>query len=166
MHSPAHGQRREAAILLGMQGVPQAVSPMMTLLTDNPEDQHLARELAILTCVDLRGEPDPALAWWNWWEYVVHNDSTAWLRAALERVEVVAPPAEAFADGGNEECILFLIDVLGRTETHLVERARRELSLRLGRELGALPPPGAEREAWIAAAREAAKARWNADSAR
>ena len=166
VHSPAHRQRREAAILLGMQGVPQAVSPMMTMLTDNGEDRHLAEELAILTCVDLRGEPDPALAWWNWWEFVVHNDSIAWLRAALERLEIPTPPAEAFADGGNEACILFLIDVLGRPEPHLVERARRELSIRLGRELGALPPSGPERAAWISAAREAAQTRWSAAGAR
>ena len=152
--------------MLGMQGVPQAASPMMTLLTDNPEDGHLAEELAILTCVDFRDEADPALAWWNWWEFVVHNDSIAWLRGALERLEVRAPSAEAFAEGGSEECILFLIEVLGRPETHLAERARRELSLRLGHELGELPAHGEERDAWIAAAREAAATRWSPEGVR
>ena len=166
VHSPAHRQRREAAILLGMQGVPQAASAMMTMLTDAPDDKLLAQELAILTAVDFRDQGDPALAWWSWWEFVVHNDSLAWFRGALERLGIETPSAEAFEGEGTEEGILFLIDVLGRPEVHLAERARRELSRLLGRELGELPLPGAEREAWIEAAREAARSRWSSEGAR
>jgi len=157
VHSPAHRQRREAALILAQQGVPEAASAMMTLLTDDPEDEYLARELAVLTCVDMRKEPDPAVAWWNWWESVVHDDSLAWLRAAAERLDLRAPPTEAFADGGTDEAFRFLLALIDRGEEPVAERARRELALRFGRGLGALPPAGTARETWIAAARAAVR---------
>jgi len=59
---------------------------------------------------------------------------------------------------GTREGLLFLVEVLSRKEPHLVERARRELGSRLGRDLGTLPPKGADREAWIAGVRAAIEA--------
>ena len=49
----------------------------MSILTETPDDPRLAKELAILTCVDYRASEDPAVAWWGWWDMVVHDDSLA-----------------------------------------------------------------------------------------
>ena len=57
--SPARVARREAALLLSEQGVAEAASTMMTILTDNPADARVAAELAVLTGVDLRTSPIP-----------------------------------------------------------------------------------------------------------
>jgi HEAT repeat protein len=160
VHSPAHRARREAMLILSRQGVPQVASPMISLFTENPSDAALASELCVLTCTDLRGAPDPAAAWWSWWEGVVHDDSLAWLRAALERAGAKAPAPEALAGAGTREGALFLIEVMGRGEPHLVERARRELSRLLGAEIGAPPAPGAERTAWLGGLRKKVDERW------
>ncbi|HVS10129.1 MAG TPA: HEAT repeat domain-containing protein [Planctomycetota bacterium] len=160
VHSPAHRARREAMLILSRQGVPQVASPMISLFTENPSDAALASELCVLTCTDLRGAPDPAAAWWSWWEGVVHDDSLAWRRAALERAGAKAPPPEALAGEGTREGALFLIEVMGRGEPHLVERARRELSRLLGAEVGPPPAPGAERTAWLGGLRKKVDERW------
>ena len=160
VHSPAHRARREAMLILSRQGVPQVASPMISLFTENPSDAALASELCVLTCTDLRGAPDPAAAWWSWWEGVVHDDSLAWLRAALERAGAKAPAPEALAGTGTREGALFLIEVMGRGEPHLVERGRRELSRLLGAEVGAPPAPGAERAAWLGGLRKKVDERW------
>jgi len=160
VHSPAHRARREAMLILSRQGVPQVASPMISLFTENPSDAALASELCVLTCTDLRGAPDPAAAWWSWWEGVVHDDSLAWLRAALERAGAKAPAPEALAGEGTREGALFLIEVMGRGEPYLVERARRELSRLLGAEVGAPPAPGAERTAWLGGLRKKVDERW------
>ena len=149
VHSPAHRARRDAAILLAEQGVPQATSALITLLTANPRDAHVASELAVLSGVDLRGEADPANAWWSWWDGVVHDDSLAWFRAACERATLAPPAREAFDGAGSREARLFLTIVLDRQEPHLVERARRELGRMLGRDLGPPPPRGTARAGWI-----------------
>jgi hypothetical protein len=47
-----------------------------------------------------------------------------------------------------------MLEVLGRREPHLVERARRELSRMVGRDLGPLPSRGERRDAWIAELRD------------
>jgi hypothetical protein len=48
-----------------------------------------------------------------------------------------------------------LLDVLGREEDFLVERARRELGRILDRDLGRLPLGQNARELWLSALREA-----------
>jgi HEAT repeat protein len=153
VHSPSHRARREAALLLSRQGVPEAASALMAMLSSEPKDAHIASELAVLSGVDLRAEADPAGAWWSWWDSVVHDDSLAWFIAALARVGATSPAKEALCQSGNRDGRLFLLEVLARREAHLVERARRELSRMLGRDLGSLPPRGGGRDAWIAALR-------------
>ena len=59
---------------------------------------------------------------------------------------VTAPPPSALKGSGTLEGQRFLVDVLERDEGHLVERARRELSRMLGRDVERLPPPGIERK--------------------
>jgi len=149
VQSPTHRGRRDAALLLARQCVPEAASALMTMLSTDPRDDHIASELAVLTGVDFRGETDPAGTWWAWWDGVVHDDALSWFLSALSRAGAPPPAKEAFSGTGKREGRLYLVEVLGRREAHLVERARRELSRMLARDLGALPARGAERTAWI-----------------
>ncbi len=139
----------EAALVLAEQCVPESVPVLLGALTANPRDARIGAELTVLTCVDLRAQEDPAGRWWDWWDGVVHDDAIAWFRAALERLQLAPPPAEAFAGKGTREGLGYLVHLLAREETWLAERARRELARMLGRDVGALPPQGS-REAWIA----------------
>jgi hypothetical protein len=152
--------QREAALLLSQACAPDAAPILITLLTENENDALAASELAILTGVDLRSDAHPANAWWSWWDGVVHDDSMAWFRAALERAGVAVPPAEAFKPGGSRAELDFLLAAVARPEAHFAERARRELSRLAGRDLGQLPAQGVERDAWIAALREKLATRW------
>jgi len=127
---------------------------MMAMLSSDPKDEHVASELAVLSAVDLRGETDPPGAWWSWWDGVVHDDATAWFLSALARAGMSPPPEDAFKDQGSADARQFLVEVLARKEPHLVERARRELSRMLGRDLGTMPPKGLERDRWIEAVRK------------
>ncbi len=152
---------REAVLLLAREGVPESVPLLISLITPdakNPfidtNDAPVASELAILTCVDFRAGANPAKAWWDWWDTVVHDDPTAWLRGAMERLGVSAPPADAFKAGGSRAELDFLLVVAARSEAFLAERARRELSKLAGKDLGALPAQGPDRDAWIASLRE------------
>lgn len=156
--STDHKARREATLVLAEQCVPESVSALLALLTENPDDTRAAEELCVITCVDQRGEADPPLAWWNWWEYVVHDDAGAWFCGALERLGA-APPTPDELRAGGRAAREFVFDVLQRDEPHLVERARRELARMIGRDPGALPPPGPERRAWIASLREVAESK-------
>src|SRR5262249_49759332 len=136
------------------QCAPDAVSALLTMLTENRGDARLAEELCVLTCIDKRGELDPAKAWWDWWEYVVHDDAQAWFCAALARLGAPAPSPETLRKG-DRAAYDFVFDVLLRDEPYLVERARRELARMLGRDPGAVPNDPQERRAWVATLREA-----------
>lgn len=150
VHSPTHRGRRDAALLLSRQSVPEAASSMMAMLSTDPKDDHIASELAVLTGVDLRAQPDPAAAWWSWWDGVVHDDALSWFLSALSRAGATPPEKEAFSGSGTREARLFLLEILSRKEHHLVERARRELARMLAKDIGPLPLKGADRDAWIA----------------
>ena len=139
----------EAALVLSEQCLPESVPVLLGALMTNPRDARIGGELTVLTCVDLRAQEDPAARWWDWWDGVVHDDAQAWFRAALERMQLAPPPAEALAGKGTREGLLFLVRLLAREEGWIAERARRELGRMLGHDLGPLPPQGA-REAWIA----------------
>jgi len=154
VHSTSHRGRREAALILARQCVPESASVLISMLSTSPRDAHLASELCVLTATDLRGERDPASAWWGWWDGVVHDDATAWFLAALARAGANPPTEADLAATGTRAGRLSMLEVLGRREPHLVERARRELSRMLGRDLGPLPPKGPGRDAWIAEVRD------------
>ncbi len=170
VNAPAHNGRRAAALILAEQAAPEAASALITMLTGNPRDARIASELAILTCVDLRGTTDAAAAWWDWWDGVVHDDALAWFLAALERppkgaagtpgallsesTPTSVPPRSAFEGRGTLEGRLALIAAMDRPEAWLAERARRELARRLDRDLGPLPARGAARDAWLADLRQ------------
>ncbi len=152
VRASTHKARREAALILSEQLVPQAASVLMTLLSDTPGDARVAEELAILTCVDQRLEMNPPAAWWAWWEYVVHDDSRAWLCAAAARLRLVAPTPQDLR-AGAPAAVDYLFELCRSDQAHLAEHARRELSRLVGRDVGRMPPRGSERERWIEALR-------------
>ncbi len=144
MRAPGSHARREAALLLSLQSVAEAAPILMSVLAENPKDGRVALELAIVTGVDLRAEPDPAAAWLTWWTSVLHDEPLAWFLAALERAGVPTPEAAAFPGGGTSEGAAFLAGIVTQVDPPLAERARRELARMLGREIQPLPPPGPE----------------------
>jgi hypothetical protein len=162
MYSPTNHARRQATFLLARQLKSQATSTMISMLTDAPGDRALLRELSILTCVDYSRQPDATIRWWDWWDEVVHDDSLAWFRSALEREDRIPPGPECFREKGTLEGALFLVSVLGEDEPHLAERARRELMIMLGRNLPGIPAEPVERAEWISALRKAVLAQWEA----
>ena len=145
----------EAALVLAEQCAPESVPVLLGALTVNPHDTRVSGELLVLTGIDYRAVEDPANQWWNWWDGVVHDDSVSWFRAALERLQLHPPGADAFAGKGSPEGRAYLLDLLQRPEprqeTWIPERARRVLARMLGIELEPLPAPGPAREAWLAA---------------
>jgi HEAT repeat protein len=162
VNQPGGNMRREAALILSEQCQPEAASPLLSILTSNAKDTRVATELAVLTCVDARGQIDPAQTWWGWWDGVRHDDAQAWFRAALERVGMSPPPPSAFVESGTAQGRLFLVNVMARTEPWLVERARREYKRLTGKDPGEIPAAGPERDAWIrdlraSASREASR---------
>jgi HEAT repeat protein len=140
--------RREAALLLSEEGVPEAASLLMTLLTEDPRDERVAEELAVLSCVDLREDPRPVEAWWDWWDLVLHDDALSWLRGAAERLGVSAPPPEALEGRGTAQGALFLLELAYDAPPHLAERARRELGRLLGRVVERPPATARELARW------------------
>lgn len=149
-NSPQSRARREAGLLLSQRAVPQAVPVLFALLTENPNDSLVSSELAVITCVDMRASGNPATAWWDWWDGVVHDDPNAWLCGALGRLGVNAPPPKDLVAPGTRAGLHFLTTVLRRPEPFLVERARRDLGRLLGRELGPVPTVGDDRDTFIA----------------
>ena len=158
LHQPGGRSRREAALVLARLGSPEAVSPLIAILAQRRGDAQVAEELAVLTCFDPRAQADAVEAWWAWWEGVRHDDSLLWFRAGLERAGVPTPPLGALEGEGTLQGRLFLVEALLRPEAILAERARRELSRLLGRQLPALAPRGADREAQAKALREELRA--------
>lgn len=164
VHTSKHPARREAALILSRQGVPAVASTLMSILTEDPADTRVAAELAVLTCVDQRGKSDPAVAWWTWWDGVLHDDAGAWLVAASERIGL-APPTPEERAAGSRGTALWLLELLQRPEEYLAERGRRELEGLLaaaepededreaGSPLGELPVDHAARQEWLAAVR-------------
>ncbi|MBK7643408.1 MAG: HEAT repeat domain-containing protein [Planctomycetes bacterium] len=139
----------ESALVLSEQCAPEAVPALLGALTANPRDARVGNELAILTCVDFRGQEDPASHWWDWWDGVVHEDSIAWLRACLERLQLNPPAAEALADKGTRDGQTYLLRLCVRPEAWLAERARRQLARMLGTSIDPIPPAGQAREDWM-----------------
>lgn len=150
MESPASRARREAALILARQGAARAVPVLVRLLAEDPGDLRVALELAVQSGVDLRGERDPASAWWTWWEGVVHDDPLAWLFGALERGGRSTPGPDSVRGEGTYEGAVFLATLIAEAEPHHAERARRELSRLLGRELRPPMVAGPGLEAWDA----------------
>jgi HEAT repeat protein len=162
VNTPGHRAGREAALVLSLQGVVESVPALMSMLTQNPADAFIARELAVLTCIDMRKQGDPQKAWWDWWEDVVHGDSLVWLCAALERRGVRAPPP-ADVRAGTRAGTLFLLDVVARedaVDAHVVERARRELARLLDADPGGAPRDHDQRVFWIAGIRGQLEPTW------
>jgi len=154
VHKTGHPARREAALILSEQGSAEPATALFQILATNPTDTRVAEELCVLTGLDARGSADPVSAWWSWYDGVTHDDALLWFLAALQRAGVTPVAPETLRGAGTRAGKLFLVDVLERQEPFLVERARRELARLVGREL-VLPARGPQRDAWVAAQREA-----------
>jgi HEAT repeat protein len=146
--------RRAAALLLSRQGVCDAAPALISLLAEDPLDERVSLELAVLSARDLRQEKNPAQAWWDWWDGAVQDDSLAWFLGALQRQGAAGLERSDFAGSGQGRAREFLLDVLQRGEVHWVERARRELARMLGREIAPPPPSEGQRERYFAHLRE------------
>lgn len=153
--SPGHRARREVALLLAREGVPDAVPTLLRLLTDDPNDAVVAEELAVLSCVDLRSRPNPSEAWWSWWDEVVHDDAHAWFAAALLRAGIEVPKPQEFEGRGSRAAALACLAALDGDGEALAERARRELARMLDVDLGPRPEADVDRDAWLYTLREA-----------
>ena len=126
------GLSREAALILAEGGVPDVAASLMTILTENPSDERVGLELAILTCVDYRGEAEPAGEWWNWLDTVRQDSSEAWLYAAAERLGLRSPPEGALSGRGTRAAAELLLSLLQAKEEFLATRAERELARMTG----------------------------------
>ncbi|MBL8863187.1 MAG: HEAT repeat domain-containing protein [Planctomycetes bacterium] len=144
--------RRESALVLAQLVAPEAVPPLLELVSQDQRDAAAANELAVLSCLDPRGGATataPAEAWWNWWEGVRHDDALVWFRAGVERLGIPQPREGALEGAGTAEGRRFLLTLVEREETWLAERAWREYRRLEGRGAGELPPRGAQRAAWV-----------------
>ncbi|MFT6713020.1 MAG: hypothetical protein ACJAVJ_000293, partial [Planctomycetota bacterium] len=150
--SKTNQSSREAALLLSDQNVLDVTTILITMLTDNPKDTKLITELAVLTCVDYSGEPDPSDAWWAWWDRVGGTDPFGWFCGALAAAELSmhGSPESLGGEGTLRGGLGLLTIVRGETgaESFLVERSRRELSRLLGRDIGSFPPRGRMFDSW------------------
>ena len=151
--STLHKSRRPAALLLARAGAGAVAKPMAVLLGLAP-DPEVARELAILTCFDLRDADEPASEYLAWLRSEDDHDAWRWFVEATARREFVCPARGAFGGRGTREAALFLLEVTARCESFLAERARRELERMLGVELVELPVNHSARGPWIESARE------------
>jgi HEAT repeat protein len=150
---------REAALLLARQNVAAAAAPLMLVLADEPQNGHVARELAILTGVDFRDAQDPAARWKEWWNTVLHHDAVAWMRAGAERAGFAAPPDGALENPEHPQrldAFFFLTDLLQRGPDHLAERARRLLEEQMGRDLPVPRAGDVDRARWFMRLRDEA----------
>ena len=142
--------RKGAALILARQRIPEAAPVLIRLSVEEPKNLALLHELCVLSCVDFSNEPASTAAWWSWWDTVRRDDALSWFRAACEVRDMPAPlPAEFELKNANSTVPAFLLTVLGREETWLAERARRELEDFVGGELDPLPRKAQDRELWI-----------------
>jgi hypothetical protein len=152
--------RREATLLLAEALAPDAAPLLLTMISEDPEDEHAEWELSVLSGLDLAAAEQPARAGWDWWDLVVHDDPLAWLLAAAERAGVPAPPRTELDGpaGLSERGARFLLVLAERPAPHLVERAARELERALETEVER-PRTAAGRAAFRAELRAAVEAR-------
>ncbi len=142
--------RREAALVLAEQDVAEVVPVLLMILSERPNDLDVARELCVLTCVDLRGAETPALAWWDWYDAAPRGGTSEWLLYALAGEGALLPDLADLEGAGTRRGAELLATLLERPEAHFVERARRDLERMLGADLPPAPADAEERERWCA----------------
>jgi HEAT repeat protein len=151
--STLHKARRPAALLLARAGVGAVADPLAVFL-GLASDLEVARELAILTCFDLRDADEPGSEYLAWLRSEGDRDAWRWFVEATARREFTCPARDAFEGRGTREAALFLHEVMARCESFLAERARRELERMIGVELVELPVDLSARRPWVESARE------------
>ena len=151
--SSVHKARREAALILSEACVGAVAEPLAVLLAGG-SDPVISRELAILTCFDLRKAEQPAAEYLSWLRSQSDKDAWRWFVDATTRRELTCPDRAAFRGEGSREASEFLLQVIERCEPYLAERARRELERMLGGDLVDFPGDSAGLERWLESARE------------
>ncbi len=146
--TPNAGGRRQAALLLARGGAAQAVRPLIDLLTLDLNDSEIARELALLTLIDFRGQEDPAGRWWEFVESTGEIDDLVWLRRAQDRAGIPPTPFGSLGGPGTRAGAYSLWRGLGTSEELIVERSYRELKRLLNGDLEPLPAAGRLRDDW------------------
>lgn len=156
----SHPAARSAMLLLAEQGVAEVMTTMLQVLTDNPTDAVMARELAILTAVDYRMQTDPSREWWVWHDAKRNMTALEWFAQganvwidASGNLDLLASGLRVNAadlDGdGNEAGARTLIEFIRNTPADFLElRALRELRRLLEEPKLNLPPKGRMRDEW------------------
>lgn len=151
MRSPDRGLRREAALLLAQMAEPRTVPVLSRLAVEDPQDEAVLEELAVLTCVDYRTMDVPSDGYYRFWDEAEQRDAFAWFVAALERRRLRAPERSAFEGRGTSEAREFLVALLAEFDAGdpLRERARRELERLIGEPIGRVPAEERAKLAWL-----------------
>ena len=151
MRSPDRGLRREAALLLSHLAEPRSVPVLARLAVEDPQDEEILEELAVLTCVDYRTLDVPSDGYYRFWDEAEQRDAFAWFVAALERRRLRAPDRAAFEGQGSAEAREFLVALLAEFDEGdpLRERARRELERLIGEPIGRVPAEERAKLEWL-----------------
>ena len=151
MRSQDRGLRRSAALILSRQLEPRTVPVLARICLEDPSDKEVIEELAVLTCVDYRGDDLPSDGYYRFWDEADRRDSFAWFVAALGRRGLSTPPREAFVSPGTVESREYLLSLLVQFEDDdvLRERARRELERLVGVPLGRIPKGERAQGEWL-----------------
>ena len=159
--TPDDELRREVALLLAKLRDARAFPVLARVASLDPDDDRALEELAVLSCVDYRGDPLPAERYYKFWAESTRRDAFVWFTAALSRRGLKGPPAADYADPpGTEDARTFLLALLNQGDAEydvVIERARRELERLLGESLGPLPSSGRARTGWLEHAFELAQ---------
>ena len=156
----SHPAGRSAMLLLAEQGVAEVMTTMLQVLTDNPTDAVMARELAMLTGVDYRMQTDPAREWWVWHDAKRDMTALEWFAEGANAWIDASGNLDLMASGlrfkaadlvgdGNEDGARALIEFIRNTPADFLElRALRELRRLLEESKLNLPPKGRMRDEW------------------
>lgn len=159
-NTSSHPASRPAMLLLAEQGVTEVMTTMLTVLTTNPSDSVMARELAVLTGVDYSMEEDPSREWWIWHDQHREETALAWFVAAANEWVTTNGALDFLARGhdfqladlagdGTERGAEVLIEFLRLApESHLERRALRELRRLFDQATLELAPVGRMRTDW------------------
>lgn len=151
MRSQDRGLRRSAALILSEQLEPRTVPVLARLSLEDPADAEVLEELAVLTCVDYRGDDLPSDGYYRFWDETDRRDAFSWFEAALGRRGLSTPGREDFKSPGTTESREYLLSLLVQLDDDdvLRERARRELQRLLGVRIGRIPKGERAQGEWL-----------------
>lgn len=151
MRSPDDVTRRAATLMLAETLEPRALPELARLLTEDPADDVVALECAVLTCADFRDEPLPADGYFRFWEESRQKNALLWFRTACERRGLPVPEAEEFRQiPPGEGALRFLPGLIRAGDPDfIVLRARREFERLTGTDPGPFPRSDRRQVIWL-----------------